>query len=414
MTQIKSNIPKIRFKEFSWEWEEKIFWDEYNFILTNSYSRDMLNYEWWEIKNIHYWDIHTKFKTHFKIQNEKVPFINNNIDLSKLDNEKLCIEKDLVIADASEDYKDIWKTIELIDLNNEKLIAWLHTYIARPNNNIASWFWWYLMNTYNIHKQVMFYAVWSKVLGVSKWNLNRLNINLPQLPEQQKIASFLSLVDEKIENIKEKKKSLEEYKKGVMQKIFNVGNENIRSLRFKDESGGDFGEWEEKKLGEILEYEQPTKYIVDSTEYKNNYKIPVLTAWKTFILWYTNEINWIFKAKNNPVIIFDDFTTSKQFVNFDFKVKSSAMKILKNINNKVSNIKYIFELMWTIKFNLWDEHKRFWISEYSEVKVFLPSLPEQQKMADFLSGIDEKIESVGSELEKVEEFKKGLLQGMFV
>ena len=85
---------------------------------------------------------------------------------------------------------------------------------------------------------------------------------------------------------------------------------------------------EYKNLGEITRYEQPTKYLVDSTDYNDDFKIPVLTAGKTFILGYTNEIAGIYKARNNPVIIFDDFTTAHKWVNFDFKVKSTAMKII--------------------------------------------------------------------------------------
>ena len=100
----------------------------------------------------------------------------------------------------------------------------------------------------------------------------------------------------------------------MMQKIFN------QEIRFKDDNGEDFGDWEEKSLGECLDYEQPTNYIVESTEYNNDYKTPVLTAGKTFILGYTNEENGVFQTDNLPVIIFDDFTTATQFVDFPFKV----------------------------------------------------------------------------------------------
>lgn len=82
----------------------------------------------------------------------------------------------------------------------------------------------------------------------------------------------------------------------------------------------------EYELGELLSYEQPTPYIVESTKYSNTYKTPVLTAGKSFIIGYTNETTGIYDKL--PVIIFDDFTTSSQYVNFKFKVKSSAMKIL--------------------------------------------------------------------------------------
>ncbi|MEG0408953.1 MAG: hypothetical protein RR623_08780 [Bacilli bacterium] len=96
-----------------------------------------------------------------------------------------------------------------------------------------------------------------------------------------------------------------------------------------------------KELEYYLKYEQPNKYIVKSDQYCDDYSTPVLTAGQTFILGYTNEEDNIFPAsKENPVIIFDDFTTSVQFVDFNFKVKSSAMKIL--ISNRDINIKYFY------------------------------------------------------------------------
>jgi len=123
-----SNIPKLRFKEFSGVWEEKKYGDIYSFYSTNSLSRDKLNYESGKVYNIHYGDVHTKFNTMFHISNEDIPFINNNIDLSKIKKESYCLNGDLVIADASEDYNDIGKTIEIINLNNKLIVSGLHTF----------------------------------------------------------------------------------------------------------------------------------------------------------------------------------------------------------------------------------------------------------------------------------------------
>ena len=122
-------------------------------------------------------------------------------------------------------------------------------------------------------------------------------------------------------------------------------------------------EW--KKLGDVCDYEQPNKYIVSSNLYKEEYDIPVLTAGKTFILGYTNEEKGIYEASKNSVIIFDDFTTDNKWVDFDFKVKSSAMKIItsKNVNQVL--LKYVYYWLNTIpKNNIVEEHKRQWISNY--------------------------------------------------
>ena len=98
-------------------------------------------------------------------------------------------------------------------------------------------------------------------------------------------------------------------------------------------------EW--KPLGEFADYEQPTKYLVDSNNYNDNFETPVLTAGKTFILGYTNETEGIYKASKNPVIIFDDFTTANKWVDFDFKAKSSAMKMITSKDESKASLKYI-------------------------------------------------------------------------
>ena len=149
-------------------------------------------------------------------------------------------------------------------------------------------------------------------------------------------------------------------------------------------------ELKEYTLDELLPYEQPTKYIVESTKYDDSYETPVLTAGKSFILGYTDEKDGIFEKDRLPVIIFDDFTTASQFVNFPFKVKSSAMKIL-NVNTELVLPKYIYYRMQTIQIEH-DTHKRYWIQHYSKIKISIPSLDEQTKIV-------EKIEEIFSQID---------------
>jgi restriction endonuclease S subunit len=227
----------------------------------------------------------------------------------------------------------------------------------------------------------------------------------PSLQEQTKIANFLTAVDNKISLLTQKASLLSQYKKGVMQQIFS------QELRFKDDDGQEFPEWEEKTLGDVLDYEQPTKYLVSSTEYSNDFKTPVLTAGKTFILGYTDETVGICE-QGLPVIIFDDFTTAFKFVPFPFKAKSSAMKILRKKDGV--NINFIYSAMQEIDFQSGDEHKRYWISEYSRISIPHPSIPEQTKIANFLTALDEKITNNQTQLNAVKQYKQGLLQQMFV
>ena len=169
----------------------------------------------------------------------------------------------------------------------------------------------------------------------------------------------------------------------------------------------------EYELGELLIYEQPTAYIVNSTEYSDSYKTPVLTAGKSFILGYTNETDNIFDKL--PVIIFDDFTTATQFVNFKFKVKSSAMKIL-NVNTELVDPKYIFYRMQIIQFDH-STHKRYWIQQYSKIKVLIPPKDEQErivsKIESLLSELDNTVETLEMTKKQLELYRQAVISEAF-
>ena len=172
-------------------------------------------------------------------------------------------------------------------------------------------------------------------------------------------------------------------------------------------------ELKEYELGQLLTYEQPTAYIVKSTEYNYNYKTPVLTAGKSFILGYTNEKENIFDKL--PVIIFDDFTTATQYVNFEFKVKSSAMKIL-HINTELVNPKYIYYRMQIIQFDH-STHKRYWIQQYSKLKVQIPPLVEQErivaKIEELFSDLDNAVETLNATKAQLAVYRQSVLKEAF-
>ncbi len=169
----------------------------------------------------------------------------------------------------------------------------------------------------------------------------------------------------------------------------------------------------EYRLEELLEYEQPTAYIVSSTDYSDNYKTPVLTAGKSFILGYTNETAGIFDRL--PVIIFDDFTTAIQYVNFPFKVKSSAMKIL-HVNKDLVHPKYIFYRMQVIQFDH-STHKRYWIQQYSKIKVKLPPLPEQERIVarieELFSELDKAVETLNTTKQQLAVYRQAVISTSF-
>ncbi len=171
--------------------------------------------------------------------------------------------------------------------------------------------------------------------------------------------------------------------------------------------------WTEYALEDLLSYEQPTPYIVESTDYNDNYKTPVLTAGKSFIIGYTNETKGIYDKL--PVIIFDDFTTSTQYVNFPFKVKSSAMKIL-TANTDLLLPKFIFYRMQIIEFDH-STHKRYWIQQYSKIKVKIPSLPEQEKIVakieELFSELDNGVETLKKTKQQLAVYRQAVLKEAF-
>lgn len=157
--------------------------------------------------------------------------------------------------------------------------------------------------------------------------------------------------------------------------------------------------WKEYCLEDLLSYEQPTPYIVESTEYSDAFETPVLTAGASFILGYTDEAEGIYDQI--PVIIFDDFTTASKYVNFPFKVKSSAMKIL-TANKELVLPKFIYYRMQTIKFEH-STHKRYWIQQYSKIKVTVPSLSEQKRIVNKIEELFSELDSAVVTLKKTKE-----------
>lgn len=216
---------EIRFKDENGneypEWEETKLGELLTFYSTNSLSRECLNFEIGEVQNIHYGDIHMKFPTILDVKNYSIPYINSNIDITKYQEDSFCKDGDLIIADASEDYADIGKSIEVCNIGNKKILAGLHTILARDNKNLtSSGFKGYMMQCEFVRKQIKVLAAGAKVLGISKANLEKVNIKLPSLQEQQRIADFLTKMDLSIEKEYYKLKELKKWKKGLLQQMF--------------------------------------------------------------------------------------------------------------------------------------------------------------------------------------------------
>ena len=250
--------------------------------------------------------------------------------------------------------------------------------------------------------------------NISKEIITATPIPLPPINEQKRIVTAIEKWFALIDELEANKEDLKEYIKQVKSKVLDLAihgklvpqdpndepaiellkriNPNFQPCDTSHYENLPSG-WCICLLEDIIYYEQTTQYIVASTDYNDEYKTPVLTAGKSFILGYTNESNGIYN--NLPTIIFDDFTTDSRLVDFPFKVKSSAMKILQV--SKDINIQYVAYFM-SITRLAGNTHKRYWISEYSKIPIPIPPKAEQDRIVQIISEIENKLDSISAEL----------------
>lgn len=292
-----------------------------------------------------------------------------------------------------------YKSQSMTQLVDGKCTVNNHAHIIE-GTELASreWFYYYFM-----HRDI--YSYLSRQ-GAGRYKLNKASLEkiyllIPPSEEQQKIAQILLTWDQAISATEKLLENSQQQKKALMQQLLTG------KKRLLDENGAKFsGEWQRIELGLLLDYKQPTLYLVESTAYSDSYETPVLTAGKTFILGYTNECSGIYQDQL-PVIIFDDFTTDSKFVDFPFKAKSSAMKIL--TARKGVSIKFVFEAMQMLQFSV-GGHQRHWISIFSNLVISIPNLKEQEKISEILSAADKEIEILQKKLECLKQEKKALMQ----
>ncbi|APQ78442.1 restriction endonuclease subunit S [Clostridium botulinum] len=427
-----SNVPKLRFKEFSGEWEEKKLGDIFDFYSTNSYSRSCLNNDKGRVRNIHYGDIHMRFPTMLDVKNIDIPYINDEIDLNTISKDCYCKEGDIVIADASEDYEDIGKTVELKNVGSEKIVAGLHTLLGRDNKGITkNGYRGYMFLSNRVRKQIKVLAVGAKVLGISKTNINKVLLNVPVDKEQQKIGQFFYTIDKKIERQQEKVALLEQYKKCMMQKIFS------QEIRFKDENGEEYPEWEEKRLGEIVILMQSG---ISRRLSEKDIGVPVIRSNnlidekidKTDIkYWYeidnkgANLENYFLKKGDLLINFINSLAQIGKSAVYNDELKRKCIfttNIMRlNFNDNIDT-KYIFRYFQLNKYKNYIKsiakpavnQASFTTVDFKKFKIDIPVLKEQKKIANFFYLIDEKLNKEKEKLDLLKECKKGLLQQMFV
>jgi len=381
----QSFIPKLRFPEFSWEWEEKELNKLINPIIRKIPKPNSEYLALW-IRSHFKWLFHKPNSDPSKIAMDELYVVKNN-DLVV----NITFAWEWAMAIASE--RDEWwlvshrfPTYEFNKYLNVNFFRYIY-----PTNKTK----------YKLESISPGWAWRNRVMN--KWDFLLLKFTIPNNQiEQQKIADFLLLIDKKIENFKTKKEQLEKYKKWVMQKIFS------QEIRFKDENGNEFEEWEEKEFSQCLESISTKRFQVLNTEILWEWNYRVIDQGKNMIAWYSNNEEKVFN--NPPVIIFWDHTRALKYIDFDFVVWADGTKILKNIN---WDLKYLF---YFLSFNeIESEGYKRHFSVLKELVIYIPNdKDEQEKIADFLSDIDKRIEKEVLKLENAQKFKKGLLQQMFI
>lgn len=297
---------------------------------------------------------------------------------------------DILFAGSGETKEDIGKCASFI--HKYEAFAGGDIIVFTPRN-CSSVYLGYLLNSKEISNQKASKGQGDAVVHISANELGKIIIPVPSLNEQEVIGEVLLDIEKFIYSIQALIDKKSQIKQGVIQDLLSP------------KEG-----WIKKKLGDFLTYEQPSNYIVKSTEYNDNNSIPVLTAGKTFILGYTDEEFGVFE--DCPVIIFDDFTTSTKYVDFRFKVKSSAMKILLPKNDDV-DLRFIYEMIQTIAYPMGvGDHKRHWIGSYQHLEISVPPLNEQNRISKILYDLDNEITLLDKKRNKLIQIKDGMMRNL--
>lgn len=299
---------------------------------------------------------------------------------------------DICFAGSGETLEDIGKCATFIDDKIGYAGGDIIVFRTEQNPIVMS----YLLNSDIAKKQKFSMGQGHSVVHIYSSQLEMLKLPIPPLKEQEKIAEMLLTCDKAIRLTTQIITQLKQRNQGLAQQLL-TGEKRVK--------GFENSVWKEVRLGELLDYEQPTNYLVKNTDYSNEYKIPVLTAGKTFILGYTNEKEGI--CTNIPLILFDDFTTDSRYINFPFKVKSSAVKLLKAKKNV--NLRFIFEAMKLIKYAI-GGHERHWISKYAFLTIFVPLFKEQNAIAQILDTTHQELKLYEQKLQLLQAQKKTLMQ----
>ena len=379
--------PILRFKGFTDDWEQRKLSDFTHIIVGGTPST----------KKNEYWNGNIPWMSSGEINKKRIYKTDKSITKLGLENlsAKFVPKNSVLIALAGQG-----KTRGKVAINNIELTI---------NQSLAG-----LIPTSESYYEFIFYNLEKRYSelrrlssgagsrgGLNKKLIQNIKIQIPDLREQTLISKLSETLDKVLTLYEMKKQLLTQLKQGIVNFLITKNGQKPQ-LRFI----GFNNNWESKSFEKLLNYEQPTKYIVKKADYISQ-GTPVLTANKSFILGYTNETN---VYQSIPAIIFDDFTLESKYVDFPFMVKSSAIKIL---TSKNSNLFFIYQLLNNQKF-VQEGHSRHYISVVQKKKVLVPSIQEQNKIGNLIKQLENSIEQNSNTITLLKRLKEFLLQNMFL
>ena len=409
------NVPKLRFRGYNEEWVERSFDEIFEIIGNNTFSRDCLNYEPMGTKNIHYGDILVKFNTYIDEDYLEIPIIDSKINLDKIPKKNYLLQGDIIIADTAEDYT-VGKSCEIFNIHSP-MLAGLHTIPSRPKFHFAKGFLGYYLNSNKYHDRLIPLITGIKVSSISKKEIKKTVIKFPSLPEQEKIASFLTLIDKKIEKQKELIELLKKYKRGLLSQIFS------QKLRFKDKNGNNYPDWEEKRLGDICTTFSGGTPSVTHQEYYNG-EIPFIKSGeihsdKTEM--FITDIglkNSSAKLVKKGDLLFALYGATSGEVDIS-KINGAINQAILCVQSDTLNLNYLKELLSYNKNKILCKYLQggqgnLSADIFKSLKFKFPTKKEQDKISDFLINYD-KITNIEEDLLNLYiNYKQGLLQQLFI
>lgn len=412
MTKIRYRFPK-----FHPDWKEDEFKDIFDFHQTNTFSRSQMNNRREFTRNIHYGDILTKYGNILSDLQE-VPYINKDISLLKFKEESYLQNGDIIIADTAEDLT-VGKAIEVQNIDG-KVLSGLHTILCRPKFKFAPRFLGYNLNSSSYRRNLIPLVVGVKVCSISKTNISKTLVMYPDdINEQQKIADCLSSIDDLIFAEEKKLSLLNDYKKGWVQKLFPAEGKTIPEWRFP-----------EFILGDSIDYVEGRLMFDAMTNRNHNADLPILAITQEYGAIPRDKIDYIvfvtekslasYKVveKGDFIISLRSFQGGIEYSMYDGICSPAYIILRKKINIIDQYYKYYFKshrFIQDLNKNLEGirDGKMVSYSQFSSILLPKPDRKEQQKIANFLSSIDDLINKQKDRIEALKQHKKALMQGLF-